>query len=311
MDVEHPFTVYAPGLAGIPREERYLSPGVVRRIVARGDANLVLRNVLRMLSLDTPAWTMFLQDMRSIFPDIKLEVGFDEDTDEHIAAYVQLSGAPRLPIDATGTSVLQASQMLAYIALFKPRILILDEPDSHVKDLRLVSRAWQGQPGEGADCAALAEKQLEVGDRKAIWEQLAELGLRPAVDEGLVTRWRCRATFASGIELPIQSLTGRELADRQPRLVEPTEDLPRAVGRPPPLRASQQRLQGTTDRSRPWASSISSLSRRQPLVTTPLVDGLRFTALNRVRRFAVECNSGARARGWPSRARVCMCGRSG
>ena len=49
MDLEHPFTAYAPGLAGVPKEERYLSPGVVRRIVARGDANLALRNVLRML----------------------------------------------------------------------------------------------------------------------------------------------------------------------------------------------------------------------------------------------------------------------
>lgn len=56
MDLEHPFTIYAPGLAGVPKEERYLSPGVVRRIVARGDANLALRNVLRMLRADGPSW---------------------------------------------------------------------------------------------------------------------------------------------------------------------------------------------------------------------------------------------------------------
>ena len=49
MDLTNPFTIYAPGLAGIAKEERYQSPGVVRRIVARGDANLVLRNVLLML----------------------------------------------------------------------------------------------------------------------------------------------------------------------------------------------------------------------------------------------------------------------
>src|SRR6476660_3358805 len=34
MDLETPFTVYAPGLAGIPKDERFMSPGVVRRIVA-------------------------------------------------------------------------------------------------------------------------------------------------------------------------------------------------------------------------------------------------------------------------------------
>ena len=40
MDLEHPFTVYAPGLAGIARSERLLSAGVVRRTVARADVLL-------------------------------------------------------------------------------------------------------------------------------------------------------------------------------------------------------------------------------------------------------------------------------
>jgi energy-coupling factor transporter ATP-binding protein EcfA2 len=35
-------------------------------------------------------------------------------------------------MDAAGTSVLQASQILAYIHLFEPQVLILDEPDSHL-----------------------------------------------------------------------------------------------------------------------------------------------------------------------------------
>jgi energy-coupling factor transporter ATP-binding protein EcfA2 len=132
MDLEHPFTVYAPGLAGVPKEERYLSPGVVRRIVARGDANLSLRNVLRMLRRDQASWDLFTQDMQSIFEDISIELHFNENTDENIQAYFQLPGSPNLPIDAAGTSILQASQLLAYIALFKPQVLILDEPDSHL-----------------------------------------------------------------------------------------------------------------------------------------------------------------------------------
>jgi energy-coupling factor transporter ATP-binding protein EcfA2 len=132
MDTERPFTVYAPGLAGISREERYLSPGVVRRIVARGDANLVLRNVLYILSRDKEAWRMFVQDMQSIFIGIDVEVAFDENSNEHIQAYFRLPDGPRLPLDAAGTSILQASQIFAYIALFRPQVLILDEPDSHL-----------------------------------------------------------------------------------------------------------------------------------------------------------------------------------
>jgi hypothetical protein len=132
MDLENFFTVYAPGLAGVAKEERYLSPGVVRRIVARGDANLALRNVLRMLHANDESWEVFTQDMQSIFSGISLEVVFDENTDENIQARFQLPGGPALPLDAAGTSILQASQILAYIALFKPQVLILDEPDSHL-----------------------------------------------------------------------------------------------------------------------------------------------------------------------------------
>lgn len=132
MDLTQPFTVYAPGLAGIPKEERYLSPGVVRRIVARGDANLTLRNVLRMLHNDPPRWDAFIQDMQAIFGAITVEIDFDEDTDEAIEVFFQFPGGPRLQVDAAGTSVLQASQILAYISLFQPQVLILDEPDSHL-----------------------------------------------------------------------------------------------------------------------------------------------------------------------------------
>jgi len=132
MDLTSPFTVYAPGLAGVPKEERYLSPGVVRRVVARGDANLTLRNVLRMLRANGAGWDAFLQDMRSIFDGIKIEIAFNEETDETIEVFFRLPGGPRLPVDAAGTSVLQVSQILAYISLFKPQVLILDEPDSHL-----------------------------------------------------------------------------------------------------------------------------------------------------------------------------------
>lgn len=132
QDIERPFSVYAPGLAGVPREENYISPGVLRRAIARGDANLVLRNVLYQLTKREAEWAQFLEDLRSLFPNIALQVSFNEETDEHIRAMVSFDGEAQLPLDAAGTAVLQASQILSYIALFKPELLILDEPDSHL-----------------------------------------------------------------------------------------------------------------------------------------------------------------------------------
>jgi len=64
QDISQPYTIYAPGLAGIAREEALLSQGVVRRAVARGDANLVLRNVLLWLFNQGDDWEQVQDDIR-------------------------------------------------------------------------------------------------------------------------------------------------------------------------------------------------------------------------------------------------------
>ena len=140
QELSRPFTVYAPGLAGIARSETVLSQGVIRRIVARGDANLVLRNVLLWL-FQRPKerdqretdWERFQNDIRELFPNLTLRVEFTDISDEHIRVTFSLGGAgAELPLDSAGTGILQATQVLAYINLFKPRLLLLDEPDSHM-----------------------------------------------------------------------------------------------------------------------------------------------------------------------------------
>jgi predicted ATPase len=153
QDISQPYTVYAPGLAGIAREETKLSQGVILRAVARGDANLVFRNVLFWLSLLSPEdprvgepemagepttdasasrWEQFRNDITELFPGLELRVGFFDLTDEHIQVTFQLGNDQWLPIDSAGLGILQAAQVLAYVALFKPRLLLLDEPDSHM-----------------------------------------------------------------------------------------------------------------------------------------------------------------------------------
>lgn len=132
QDLASPFSIYAPGLAGVPRTEAFMSQGMVSRTVARGDANLVLRNVLLLLKKAPAKWGQFISDMRALFPSIELEVSFIPEQDEHITAKCALDGGPTVPLDAAGTSVLQASQILGYVALFQPKLLVLDEPDSHL-----------------------------------------------------------------------------------------------------------------------------------------------------------------------------------
>jgi ABC-type branched-subunit amino acid transport system ATPase component len=129
--IDEPFSVFAPGLAGIPAFEEFRSPGIVRRAAARGDANSVFRNILWALRQDGAAWQSFQNNIKQIFEKLEIEVEFAAAIHEHISAS-QIKEETRLPIDSSGTGVLQAIQTLAYIDVYRPRLLILDEPDSHL-----------------------------------------------------------------------------------------------------------------------------------------------------------------------------------
>lgn len=125
-----PYTVFSPGLAGVSRSETYGSDGVLLRALARGDANIVLRNILYRLN-QKAEWTKFEEDLSQIFPGIRIKVKFDNNVDQFIDISIN-EGEGSIPLDLAGTGVLQAVQILGYIHLFSPRIIILDEPDSHL-----------------------------------------------------------------------------------------------------------------------------------------------------------------------------------
>ena len=141
QSIETPYCVYVPGLAGIQNIEDYKPPAYVRKAAARGDANNVFRNILWLLKTNPVDWDQFNSDLSSIFPNISIEVDYDPITQESINASIKM-GDNTLPIDAAGTGVLQAIQILSYVNVYKPHVLLLDEPDSHLhpNNQRLLAR---------------------------------------------------------------------------------------------------------------------------------------------------------------------------
>lgn len=130
---ERLFSVYVPGLAGVSQYEQQLTESVVRRGVASGDANLYLRNVL--LLIEQKRLRIGLEDlMRAVFPRFSLRITFDPVSDIHIHVEVSTTGpnGRHCPLELAGTGVLQALQIFSYVTLFRPRILLLDEPDAHL-----------------------------------------------------------------------------------------------------------------------------------------------------------------------------------
>ena len=129
--LENPYSVYSPGLAGIARSENYVSDGILLRALARGDANAFLRNILYRLTQEPPKWSRFESDLSSIFPETEIVVSYDENIDEYIDVHVS-QDTHAIPLDLSGTGFLQGIHILSYYHLFLPRLILLDEPDSHL-----------------------------------------------------------------------------------------------------------------------------------------------------------------------------------
>jgi len=132
-NAEKLFSVYVPGLAGVPQSEQFCSESVVRRGVASGDANLYLRNVLFLIK-EKGQLDRLITRMRTLFPRFHMEVNFDPRRDVYIDTGISTTGANgrQCPVELVGTGVLQALQVFSYVTLFEPRFLLLDEPDAHL-----------------------------------------------------------------------------------------------------------------------------------------------------------------------------------
>lgn len=134
------FSVYVPGLAGVPHREEMSGYAAVFRKAASGDANLVFRNIIRLLAendelaelerllesvLNTPvSFRVQYDSATDLYVDVRLTTGDIDTAKDH------------LPVDLWGTGILQITQIFAYILLFRPALLLVDEPDSHLHPSR-------------------------------------------------------------------------------------------------------------------------------------------------------------------------------
>lgn len=184
-DSIRPFSIYVPGLAGVPQFEEFRPKRAVVRGVASGDANLYLRNVLHLLKL-TGRLDGLVQWMRRLFTGFALDVRFDTEKDTRITVSVTIANRSA-PLELVGTGVQQALQIFSYVCLFEPLLLLLDEPDSHLHPTNqyALAEALKIVASESQTCvlASTHSKHLVdalYGDANLIWlrdGQLAEQGV--------------------------------------------------------------------------------------------------------------------------------------
>lgn len=123
------FSGFIPGISGIPNVEQKNSKRVVLKACSFGDSNVYLRNALNLLPAadisKIEAW------LEPLLGPIRLRIQFDESKDFDIHAHAELHGRST-PLELLGTGFLQLIQIFCYILLFKPKILLVDEPDIHL-----------------------------------------------------------------------------------------------------------------------------------------------------------------------------------
>ena len=147
---EEPQTAYIPGLAGLSEHETILSAPVFRRRAASGDGGSVLRQMLLATHsehMNTGEQDVELTELsglvEKVIPGVRFWVKFDQRRDAFIRAWfytpdMKYEGGGgnfstmRRPLEMAGTGLLQVTQIFAYLLVFRPRLLLIDEPDAHL-----------------------------------------------------------------------------------------------------------------------------------------------------------------------------------
>lgn len=145
-------SAYIPGLAGIPLSEEKRSSLVVKRQAAAGDSNTVLRNILVLLrDMDSRDGTQYLfrvvTAVARVMDGFEMKVEFEDDRNLDIEVTFRTSPTGNwIPLELAGIGYLQILQIFAYLVYFRPRLLLVDEPDAHLYPIaqeRLVSVLYE------------------------------------------------------------------------------------------------------------------------------------------------------------------------
>lgn len=146
-----PFSIFTPGLSGIPIREEWRSKGAMDAAVMHGDANLYLRTVLDHLftrDLDGMARTAWCQDrniarlpdcgwktfsmlLERCYAGARVIVSHDQQRDRYVNVEIETLDAT-VTLDMASTGMLQVIQIIAYACFYAPPLILLDEPDAHL-----------------------------------------------------------------------------------------------------------------------------------------------------------------------------------
>lgn len=123
---------FIPGLVGILPREPYVTPA--RRVVMSTETRYseMYRSALLHLNITDKKALKTINSILSEHLNVKItSINFNPERDVYVAIKYLQNGI-NLDLASAGSGMLQIIQLLVYIYLYKPTLLLIDEPDAHL-----------------------------------------------------------------------------------------------------------------------------------------------------------------------------------
>lgn len=123
---------FIPGLVGVLVTEPYATTARRNSLASQGRYSEIFRSSLEQLSKRNPEFVEAInKHLKELFGVSLDTVSFDHESDEYVTVRYSQNGS-EYDVVSSGSGLQQVIQILTYLYLSKPRILLIDEPDAHL-----------------------------------------------------------------------------------------------------------------------------------------------------------------------------------
>jgi len=123
---------FIPGLVGVLVTEPYATRARRNALATQGRYSEIFRSSLQQLHAKSPDLLTKINGwLDGLFRVTVSKVAFDQEADEFVTVQYKQGGV-EYDVVSSGSGLQQIIQMLTYLYLSQPRVLLIDEPDAHL-----------------------------------------------------------------------------------------------------------------------------------------------------------------------------------
>ena len=123
---------FIPGLVGVLVSEPYATQARRNALATQGRYSEIFRSSIQQLNAKDPDLLKKInQWLEGLFAVTVSAVAFNQEADEFVTVRYQQHGV-EYDVVSSGSGLQQIIQMLTYLYLSQPRVLLIDEPDAHL-----------------------------------------------------------------------------------------------------------------------------------------------------------------------------------